>query len=84
MNLAKKIEEVLKDELEPENIKTLVDMAELLKFKEKQTEWNRINEEELEYVSEEEQNYIEEIKLNGEFISQDDVLKELGINKDEI
>ena len=84
MNLAKKIEEVLKDELEPENIKTLVDMAEFLKFKEKQTEWNRINEEELEYVSEEEQNYIEEIKLNGEFISQDDVLKELGINKDEI
>ena len=84
MTIAKKIEEVLKNELEPQNIKTVIDMAEFLKFKENQNVWSKINEEENEYVSEEERLRIEEIKLNGEFITQDDLLKELGINKDEI
>ena len=84
MTLAKKIQEILRDELQPENIKTVIDMAEFLKFKESQNLWNKINEAENEYVSEEEYLRIEEIKLNGEFIDQDDLLKELGINKDEI
>ena len=84
MTLAKKIEEILKDELEPENIKTVIDMAEFLKFKENQNIWNKVNEAGNEYISEEEHLRIEEIKLSGEFITQDDLLKELGINKDEL
>jgi len=36
MTLAKKIEQVLKDELKPENIKTVIEIAEFLKFKESQ------------------------------------------------
>lgn len=84
MTLAKKIEEALKDELKPESIKTVIDMAEFLKFKENQSFWDKINESENEYVSSEERLRIEEIKLKGEFIHQDDLLKELGINKDEL
>lgn len=84
MTLAKKIEEILKDELKPENIKTVIDMAEFLKFKENQNIWNKVNEAENEYISEEQHLRIEEIKLSGEFITQDDLLKELGINKDEL
>ena len=84
MTIAKKIEEILKDELKPENIKTVIDMPEFLKFKENQNIWNKVNEAENEYISEEEHLRIEEIKLSGEFITQDDLLKELGINKDEL
>lgn len=84
MTLAKKIQELLKDELKPENIKTVIDMAEFLKFKENQNIWNKINESENEYISEEEYLHIEEIKVNGKFIDQDDLLNELGINKDEL
>ena len=84
VTLAEKIEEILKDELKPENIKTVIDMAEFLKFKENQKIWNKINESEHEYISEEERLHLKEIKLNGEFIDQDNLLKELEINKDEI
>lgn len=84
MTLAKKIQRILKDELKPENIKTLIDMAEFLKFKENQNLWSKINEAEDEYISEEEYRHIKAIKLNGEFISQEDLLKELGINEDEV
>ena len=80
MTLAKKIEQLLKDELKPENIRTVIDIAEYLKFKENQIIWNKINESEKEYISEEERKHIEELKSNGEFINQDDLLKELGIN----
>lgn len=84
MTLAKKIEEVLKDELKSENIKTVIDMAKFLKFKENQNVWGKINDEENEYISEEEHLRIEKIKLNGEFIGEDDLLKDLRINnKDE-
>lgn len=81
MTLAKKIEELLKDELEPENIKTIIDMAEFLKMKEKQNIWRKIDEADTEYISKEEYLRIEEIKLNGEFINQDTVLKELDIDE---
>ena len=84
MTLAKKIEAVLKDELKPENIKTVIDMAEFLKLKENQSLWSKINEAESEYISEDEHIRVEEIKLKGEFISQDDLLDELGISKDEV
>ncbi len=84
MTLAKKIEKILKDELRPENIKTVIDLAEFLKFKETQDKWNKINELEHEYITEEERLQLEEIKLKGEFIDQDDLLRELGINKNEI
>lgn len=84
MTLAKKIEQILKDELRPEDIKTVIDLAEFLKFKEAQNRWNEINESEHEYITEEERSCLEEIKLKGEFIEQDDLLKELGINKDDI
>jgi len=84
MTLAKKIEKILKDELSPENIKTVIDLAEFLKFKETQDKWNKINELEHEYITEEERLHLEDIKLKGEFIDQDDLLKELGINKNEI
>lgn len=84
MSLAKKIEELLKDELKPENIKTVVDLAEFLRFKEKQNLWDKINESENEYITEDEIKRIEKIKLDGEFIDQDNVLKELGIDEDEI
>ena len=40
MTLDKKIEQILKDELRPENIKTIIDIAEFLKFKETQ-DWRR-------------------------------------------
>lgn len=84
MTLAKKIEKILKDELRPENIKTVIDLAEFLKFKETQDKWNKINELEHEYITEEERLHLKDIKLKGEFIDQDDLLKELGINKNEI
>ena len=84
MTLAKKIEKILRDELRPENIKTVIDLAEFLKFKETQVKWNEINELEHGYITEEERLQLEEIKLKGEFIDQDDLLKELGINKNEI
>lgn len=84
MTLARKIEKVLKDELEPENIKTVIDMAEFLKFKENETIWDNINEADVEYLSDEEYQEIEAIKLKGEYIGQDSLLKELGIDKDEI
>lgn len=84
MTLAKKIEQLLKDELKPENIKTVIDIAEYLKHKENQNIWNKINESEKEYISEEERRHIEELKSDSEFISQDDLLNELGINGDEI
>ena len=73
MTLAKKIGELLKDELKPENIKTVIDMAEFLKFKENQSLRNMINESENEYISEEEHLKIKEIKQHGEFIEQDDL-----------
>jgi len=84
MTLAKKIESLLKDELKPENIKTVIDIAEYLKFKEIQGIWDKISEDEKEYITEEERNLIDQIKSNNEFISQEDLLKELGINDDEI
>ncbi len=84
MTLAKKIEQILKDELEPENIKTVIDLTEFLKFKENQNKWNEINEMEHEYITEAERIKLEEIKLGGVFIDQDDFLKELGISEDEI
>lgn len=59
MTLAKKIEQLLKDELKPENIRTVIDIAEYLKFKENQIIWNKINESEKEYISEEESKHIE-------------------------
>lgn len=84
MTLAKKIEEMLKDELAPEDIKTVIDIAEFLKSKRDKLVWDKINESESEYVSKEENRRLEEIKADGEFINQEDVLKELGISKDEI
>ncbi len=84
MALAKKIEQILRDELKPEDIKTVVDIAEFLKFKESQNIWTKINESEHEYISEEERLHFEEIKLKGEFIDQDKLLNELEINQDEI
>jgi hypothetical protein len=84
MTLAKKIEQILKDELKPEHIKTVIDIAEFLKFKENQNIWDKINESEIEYISEEERKRVEELRLNGEYVSQVDLLKELGINGDEI
>lgn len=84
MTLAKKIEQILKDELKPEHIKTVIDIAEFLKFKENQNIWDKINESKIEYISEEERKRVEELRLNGEYVSQVDLLKELGINGDEI
>lgn len=84
MTLAKKIEQVLKDELKPEDLKTVIDIAEYLKFKEKQGLWEKINESDKEYLSEEERKHIEELKSNVDFINQDDLLKELGIDDHEI
>lgn len=81
MTLAKKIEEILKDELRPENIKTVIDIAEFLKLKENQSMWEKIDEADAEYISKEEYLRIEEIKLNGEFINQDALLKELDIDE---
>lgn len=84
MTLAKKIEKILKDELRPENIKTVIDIAEFLKLKENQSMWGKIDEADAEYISKEEYLRIEEIKLNGEFINQDTLLKELDIDEYEV
>lgn len=84
MTLTQKIEHVLRDELKPESIKTVIEMAEFLKFKESQKKWNEINESEPEYITAEEHTHLEEVKSKGEFVDQDDLLKELGINNDDI
>ena len=84
MTLEKKIRQILKDELKPESITTIIHMTEFLKFKESENIWSEINNSEHEYISEEETKRLEEIKLNGEFIKQDNLLKELGISQDEI
>lgn len=84
MSIAKKIEELLKDELKPENIKTIIDITEYLKFKERQNLWDKINESEKEYISEGERKHLDELKLGSQFISQEELLKELGIKDDEI
>ncbi|HCS73768.1 MAG TPA: hypothetical protein DIW17_07825 [Clostridiales bacterium] len=65
-------------------MKTVIDIAEFLKFKERQSTWKKINEAEHEYISEEERHHIEELKLNGDTVSQEEFLKELGIDEDEI
>ena len=49
MTLAQKIEQILKDELKPENIKTIIDLAEFLKVRESQKKWDEINESEHEF-----------------------------------
>ena len=84
MTLARKIEQVLKDELKPENIRTVIELTEFLKFKESQKRWSEINEAESEYLAKDEKSHLEEVKLKGEFIDQADLLKELELNKDEI
>ena len=84
MTLEKKIRQILKDELKPENITTIIHMTEFLKFKESENIWSEINKSEHEYMPEEETKRLEELKLNGEFIDQDNLLKELGISQDEI
>ena len=84
MTLAKKIKEVLKDELRPEDIKTVIDIAEFLKLKENKDMWDKIDEEETEYISKEEYLRIEEVKLNGEFIDRETLLKELDIDDYEV
>ncbi len=84
MTLAQKIEQILKDELKPENIKTIIDLAEFLKVKEGQRKWDEIDESEHEFITAEEHAHLEEVKANGEFIDQNQLLHELGINIDEI
>lgn len=56
-------------------------MAEFLKFKENQNIWNKINELEQEYLLEEARAYIEEIKLKGEFVDQDDYSSDVTSKK---
>lgn len=53
-------------------------------LKESQSIWEKIDEEDDEYISKEEYLRIEEIKLNGEFINQDTLLKELDIDEYEV
>ena len=84
MTLAKKIEQALQDELKQENIKTVIEIAEFLKFKETQQQWNKINESEPEYITEEERANLNDLKSKGEFIQQRDLLNELGIYEDEV
>lgn len=84
MTLAQKIEQLLKDELKIENIKTVIEIAEFLKFKESQKRWDEINESAPEYITDEERKRIEEVKTKGEYVSQEELLKELGIGKDEV
>ena len=84
MTLAQKIERILKGELKPENIKTIIDLAKFLKVRENQKKWDEINESEHEFITAEEQSQLEEVKAKGQFIDQDELLQELGINKDEI
>jgi hypothetical protein len=84
MTLAKKIEKVLKNELKKEDIKTVIDLAIFLKFKNRQSIWDKINEAEPEYITEKENLIIKEIMEKDDIINQDDLLQELGIKKDEL
>ncbi|MFW5649019.1 MAG: hypothetical protein ACOX0L_07205 [Natronincolaceae bacterium] len=84
MTLAKRIERVLRDELKPEDIKTVIDLAEFLKFKETQDRWNKIDASGHEYITEEERLRLKEVKSKGDFIEQNDLLRELEIDEDEI
>ncbi|KUO62909.1 MAG: hypothetical protein APF84_13160, partial [Gracilibacter sp. BRH_c7a] len=63
---------------------TVIEIAEFLKFKETQQQWNKINESEPEYITEEERANLNDLKSKGEFIKQRDLLNELGIYEDEI
>lgn len=47
-----------------------------LTFKEKQHIWDKIDQSEHEHISEEERQRLEALKLQGEFIAQEDFLKE--------
>ncbi|MCX7922106.1 MAG: hypothetical protein N3B21_08870 [Clostridia bacterium] len=69
----------IKNELKQQRIKTVIEMAEFLKFKESQKKWNEINESGTEYITVEEQTQLKEVKVNGEFIDRDDLLKEFRI-----
>ncbi|ADY55389.1 hypothetical protein Sgly_1061 [Syntrophobotulus glycolicus DSM 8271] len=84
MTLSKKIEQALQDELKQENIKTVIEIAEFLKFKETQQQWNKINESEPKYITETERAKLNDLKSKGEFVEQRDLLDELGIHEDEI
>jgi hypothetical protein len=54
-----------------------------LKFKESQKRWDEIHESEPEYITEEERKRLEELKAHGEYVSQEQLLKDLGIGEDE-
>lgn len=55
-----------------------------LTFKEKQHIWDKVDQSEHEYISKEERQRLEALKLKGEFITQKDLLNELGISEDEM
>lgn len=59
------------------------EIAEFFKFKKDRLDWNAIIESEHEFISDDERQCLEEIKINGEFIDQEELLKELEINKEE-
>ncbi|MDD2397886.1 MAG: hypothetical protein PHN25_06080 [Tissierellia bacterium] len=61
----------------------MIDLTEYLKFKERQSIWCKINESEKEYISKDERK-LDELKSSSEFISQEELLKELNIKDDEI
>ncbi len=67
MTLAKRIEQLLKDELKPENIKTVIDIAEYFKFNENKSIWDKLKESQEEYITDEERKHIEELKAKSEF-----------------
>lgn len=79
MSLAKKIEGLLKSELKPENIEKIVELAEYLIQKEANKRWEEIDNAEHEEIDDTEKSLIYKLKNEGDFISQQDALKELGI-----
>lgn len=54
------------------------------KIEKLQKRWEQINEAPPEYVTQQEMKQIEELKDKGEYISQEKLLEELGIEEDEM
>ena len=61
-----------------------MDMTKTLTYKVVQSIWHKIDKAEREYIPDEKYRHVEELKSKGDTISQDDLLKELRIDKGEI
>lgn len=82
MTLAEKIEEVLKDELAHENIKTVIELAEFFKYKEKEKFTLGMQGEDVQTIE-------TDVRYNNELsqmfiVSEEEYNKGLGVTTQEL